>query len=204
MKKLFLILILILCLSTTVSCKNKFDRTDTENLYAQIVFSNNKKVNLELYYDKAPITVDNFIDLVEKGYYDNTIFHRVIEGFMIQGGGYTMKAGKLSQKEGAKAIKGEFSSNGWKKNNIKHTLGVISMARTTVKDSATSQFFLCSATTTKLDGDYAAFGKATDTESKKVIVEFSKYKTYRYSSSFTDFPEEVIKIRTINLSNKKF
>ncbi len=204
MKKLFLILIVLLCLSTTVSCKNKFDRTDTENLYAQIVFSNNKKVNLELYYDKAPITVDNFIDLVEKGYYDNTIFHRVIEGFMIQGGGYTMKAGKLSQKEGAKAIKGEFSSNGWKKNNIKHTLGVISMARTTVKDSATSQFFLCSATTTKLDGDYAAFGKATDTESKKVIVEFSKYKTYQYSSSFTDFPEEVIKIRTINLSNKKF
>ena len=204
MKKLFLILIVLLCLSTTVSCKKQFDRTDTENLYAQIVFSNNKKVNLELYYDKAPITVDNFIDLVEKGYYDNTIFHRVIEGFMIQGGGYTMKAGKLIEKEGAKAIKGEFSSNGWKKNNIKHTLGVISMARTSVNDSATSQFFLCSATTTSLDGKYAAFGKATDTESKKVIVEISKYKTYKYSSSFTDFPEEVIKIRTINLSNKKF
>ena len=204
MKKLFLILIVCLSLCTTVSCKNQFDRTDTENLYAQIVFSNNKKVNLELYYDKAPITVDNFIDLVEKGFYDNTIFHRVIEGFMIQGGGYTMKAGKLSEKEGAKAIKGEFSSNGWKKNNIKHTLGVISMARTSVNDSATSQFFLCSATTTSLDGKYAAFGKATDTESKKVIVEFSKYKTYQYSSSFTDFPQEVIKIRTINLSNKKF
>ena len=204
MKKLFLILIVLISLCVSTGCKNKFDRTDTDNLYAQIVFSNNKKVNLELYYDKAPITVDNFINLVEEGFYDNTIFHRVIEGFMIQGGGYTMKGGKLSEKEGAKEIKGEVKSNGWSKNTTKHTLGVISMARTTRPNSATSQFFLCSASTPKLDGEYAAFGKATDTESKKVIVEFSKYKTYAYSSSFTDMPENVIKIRTINLSNKKF
>jgi peptidyl-prolyl cis-trans isomerase B (cyclophilin B) len=170
----------------------------------EIVMEDGGIMKGELYPEVAPITVENFVKLCNNHFYDGLIFHRVIKGFMIQGGGYTMKGGKLSEKEGAKEIKGEFKSNGWSKNTTKHTLGVISMARTTRPNSATSQFFLCSASTPKLDGEYAAFGKATDTESKKVIVEFSKYKTYAYSSSFTDMPENVIKIRTINLSNKKF
>ena len=111
-------------------------------------------IELELYPETAPITVKNFEELAEKGFYDGLIFHRVIPGFMIQGGcpngtgtggpGYT--------------IKGEFSANGVK-NDLKHTRGVISMARTMVPDSAGSQFFIMHQDSPHLDGQYAAFGK---------------------------------------------
>ena len=204
MKKFFLLVVCLVLLLISTSCSGKFDRTKTDKIFAQIVLSDNRKINLELYYDKAPITVDNFIDLVESGHYENTIFHRVIVDFMIQGGGYIMQDGKLKSKGTVKAIKGEFSSNGWKKNNIKHEPGVISMARTSAKNSATSQFFICSATRPHLDGEYAAFGKTTDSKSKQVVVSISKVKTYRYSNSFTDMPENVIKIKKVKLSNSKF
>ena len=111
-------------------------------------------IELELYPEIAPITVKNFEELAGKGFYDGLIFHRVIPGFMIQGGcpngtgtggpGYT--------------IKGEFSANGVK-NDLRHTRGVISMARTMVPDSAGSQFFIMHQDSTHLDGQYAAFGK---------------------------------------------
>ena len=124
---------------------------------AIIEMENGKTMTLELYPDKAPITVKNFVDLAEKGFYDGLIFHRVIEGFMIQGGdpdgtgcggpGYS--------------IKGEFSSNGVK-NDLKHTRGVISMARSMAPDSAGSQFFIMHEDAPHLDGQYAAFGKMTD------------------------------------------
>ena len=110
----------------------------------------------ELYEDIAPITVDNFVKLAESGFYDGLTFHRVIPGFMIQGGdpdgtgmggpGYT--------------IKGEFTNNGFK-NDLKHTLGVLSMARTMVPDSAGSQFFIMDKDCPFLDGDYAGFGHVT-------------------------------------------
>ena len=151
-----------------------------------------------------PITVKNFIKLAEKGYYEGTIFHRVIEDFMIQGGGYTMEDGQVKTKKGASKIKGEFSSNGYKKNTIKHVAGVISMARSSEKNSASSQFFICSATSTHLDGEYAAFGKTTDNKSTQILVNISKVKTYKYSSSFTDMPVEPISIKTVKLSNSKF
>ena len=115
-------------------------------------------IELELYPDKAPETVANFVGLVRQGFYSGLIFHRVIRGFMIQGGG--MDEG-FNQKP-AKSIKGEFRSNGFAANDIHHAKGVISMARTQVKNSASSQFFIMHADAPHLDGAYAAFGRVTE------------------------------------------
>lgn len=122
-----------------------------------IALSNGGTIKAELYPEIAPNTVANFVSLIKKGFYDGKIFHRVIPGFMIQGGcpegtgiggpGYT--------------IKGEFSSNGFK-NDLKHTKGVLSMARTIVRDSAGSQFFIMVENSPHLDGEYAAFGKVIE------------------------------------------
>ena len=112
----------------------------------------------ELYPDKAPITVENFLKLAEENFFSGLIFHRVISGFMIQGGGYN----EDFQQKRANAIKGEFASNGFAQNDIKHTRGVLSMARTMVKDSASSQFFIMHQNAPHLDGEYAAFGMVTD------------------------------------------
>lgn len=112
----------------------------------------------ELYPDKAPATVENFLKLVDEGFFSGLIFHRVISGFMIQGGGYNED---FQQKHTA-AIKGEFASNGFALNDIKHTRGVLSMARTMIKDSASSQFFIMHKNAPHLDGEYAAFGLVTE------------------------------------------
>lgn len=114
-------------------------------------------IKVELYPDVAPNTVNNFISLVQKGFYDGTIFHRVIPGFMIQGGD-PEGTGMGGPGYG---IKGEFAANGVQ-NNLKHTTGVISMARSQLKDSAGSQFFIMVADAPHLDGQYAAFGKVTE------------------------------------------
>src|SRR6056297_350788 len=116
-----------------------------------------KKLKAELYPEKAPNTVNNFIDLVDKEYYDKTIFHRVIEGFMIQGGD---PEGKGTGGPGY-GIKGEFSSNGFE-NDLKHSRGVLSMARAQNPNSAGSQFFIMHADSPHLDGQYAAFGKVIE------------------------------------------
>ena len=112
-------------------------------------------IKLELYPDKAPETVANFVKLVSEGFYSGLIFHRVIRGFMIQGGG--MDDG-FNQKP-AQSIKGEFRSNGFAKNDIHHAKGVISMARAYDPNSASSQFFIMHSDAPHLDGQYAAFGK---------------------------------------------
>lgn len=114
-------------------------------------------IKVELYPDIAPNTVKNFISLVNKGFYDGLIFHRVIRGFMIQGG---CPEGIGTGGPGY-SIKGEFSMNGFE-NNLKHTAGVISMARSQMPDSAGSQFFLMHEDSPHLDGQYAAFGKVTE------------------------------------------
>lgn len=111
-------------------------------------------IDIELYEDKAPITCANFKKLVSEGFYDGLIFHRVIAGFMIQGGDPT-GTGCGGSKEN---IKGEFLVNGVK-NDISHVRGVISMARSQMYNSASSQFFICHADAKFLDGQYAAFGK---------------------------------------------
>jgi peptidyl-prolyl cis-trans isomerase B (cyclophilin B) len=115
---------------------------------------NGDVMEAELYPDIAPITVDNFITLINKNFYDGLIFHRVIKGFMIQGGD-PQGAGFGGPGYG---IKGEFSDNGVK-NDLKHTAGVLSMARSADPDSAGSQFFIMHKDSPHLDGSYAGFGK---------------------------------------------
>ena len=117
---------------------------------------------------------------------------------MIQTGGYKLEDNCPDELGEAPTIPGEFKSNGFE-NNLKHELGVISMARTSDKNSATSQFFICSATCPWLDGEYAAFGKTTDEESNKVVLEISKMPTCRPHPAFSDFPVENIGIKTIEL-----
>ncbi len=135
-----------------------------------IEMENGKKIKLELYPEVAPITVENFESLVKKGFYDGLIFHRVIEGFMIQGG---CPEGTGMGGPGY-AIKGEFASNGIK-NDLKHTRGVISMARSMMKDSAGSQFFIMHQDAPHLDGEYAAFGKVV--EGMDVVDEIAAVRT---------------------------
>ena len=117
-----------------------------------------KTFKAELYPDKAPNTVNNFISLVRNHFYDGLTFHRVIEGFMIQGGD---PAGNGTGGPGY-TIKGEFRSNGYPVNDIKHLRGVLSMARSMMPDSAGSQFFIMHRNAAHLDGQYAAFGKVTE------------------------------------------
>ncbi|NMM62132.1 peptidylprolyl isomerase [Clostridium sp. P21] len=122
-----------------------------------IKIKNGGVIKAELYPEIAPNTVNNFISLIKKGFYNGLIFHRVIPGFMIQGGC------PLGNGTGGPeySIKGEFSNNGFK-NDLKHTVGVLSMARSMHPDSAGSQFFLMTSDAPHLDGQYAAFGKVTE------------------------------------------
>lgn len=120
-----------------------------------IIMQDGGEIVLELYPDKAPNTVNNFLSLAASGFYDGLIFHRVISGFMIQGGD---PSGNGTGGPGY-TIKGEFSLNGFKSNDIKHARGVISMARAMSPDSAGSQFFIMHANASYLDGQYAAFGR---------------------------------------------
>lgn len=128
-----------------------------QNPIVTITMENGDVMKAELYPDIAPISVNNFISLISKGYYDGLIFHRVIRGFMIQGGcpqGTGMGGPGYS-------IKGEFAQNGFQ-NDLKHTEGILSMARSMMPNSAGSQFFIMHKTSPHLDGAYAAFGKITE------------------------------------------
>jgi peptidyl-prolyl cis-trans isomerase B (cyclophilin B) len=128
-----------------------------QNPIVTITMENGDVIKAELYPEIAPNTVNNFISLINKKFYDGLIFHRVIKGFMLQGGdpeGTGMGGPGYS-------IKGEFSHNGFK-NDLKHTPGVLSMARTMIPDSAGSQFFIMHKDAPHLDGEYAAFGKVTE------------------------------------------
>lgn len=157
-----------------------------------IVLKDGRKINLELDRASAPVTVENFLKLVDNGFYNGLCFHRVISGFMIQGGGMVQEKGVLIEKRGLKPIKGEFLNNGVK-NDIKHELGVISMARTNEPNSATSQFFICAADCDFLDKNYAAFGRTLDAESNKVVVDISNVKTHSYGW-YNDIPNEPVVI----------
>jgi peptidyl-prolyl cis-trans isomerase B (cyclophilin B) len=128
-----------------------------KNPIVTIKMKSDKLIKLELYPDKAPNTVNNFIYLVKKGFYNNLIFHRVIENFMIQGGD---PEGKGIGGPGY-SIKGEFANNGIE-NDLNHTAGVISMARSQHMDSAGSQFFIMHKDAPHLDGSYAAFGRVIE------------------------------------------
>ena len=145
----------------------------------------------ELYPEIAPNTVNNFIALANSGFYDGVVFHRVIPGFMIQGGD---PDGNGTGGPGYE-IKGEFSANVFK-NDLRHTLGVLSMARTMIPDSAGSQFFIMVADAPHLDGQYAAFGKIT--ENAQAAVDISRVNRNMYN----DMPKKPQVIKTIRVDTQ--
>ena len=145
------------------------------------------KITVELRPDKAPATVENFLSLVESGFYKGLIFHRVIKGFMIQGGGMTPD---FNQKR-AKSIRGEFIANGFMPNDLHHKRGVISMARTSAPNSASSQFFIMHADAPHLDTQYAAFGEVVS--GMDVVDRIAVCKT-GYYGGFQDVPRVCIAI----------
>ncbi|MBO4367350.1 MAG: peptidylprolyl isomerase [Clostridia bacterium] len=171
MKKIFAALLACALLCIT-GCANKEEAVAIPNPLVTITMENGETINLELYPSIAPNTVANFVTLAQSGFYDNTIFHRVITGFMIQGGS---PDGTGSGGPGYR-IKGEFTANGFK-NDLAHTRGVISMARANDYDSAGSQFFIMHADASYLDGQYAAFGKVIDSESLTTIDNIAKVPT---------------------------
>lgn len=158
-----------------------------QNPIVTITMENGDVMKAELYPEIAPVSVNNFISLIQKNYYDGLIFHRVINGFMIQGGcpdgtgmggpGYT--------------IPGEFNQNGFK-NDLKHTEGVLSMARAMHPDSAGSQFFIMHKTSPHLDGAYAAFGKVI--EGMDIVNKIAEVPT-----NFSDRPLEEQKIKSMTV-----
>lgn len=157
------------------------------NPVVTIIMENGDVMKAELYPEVAPNTVNNFISLVKKGYYDGLIFHRVIRGFMIQGGcpqGTGMGGPGYS-------IKGEFSQNGFK-NDLKHTEGVLSMARSMMPNSAGSQFFIMHKDAPHLDGAYAAFGKVT--EGMDVVNKIAEERT-----DYSDRPLKIQKIKSMTV-----
>ncbi len=150
-----------------------------------IEMENGGEIKLELYPEAAPITVKNFERLVSEGFYDGLIFHRVIKGFMIQGGdpqGNGMGGAKNK-------IKGEFRANGWA-NPIKHERGVISMARAYDPNSASSQFFIMHKDAPHLDGQYAAFGKVV--EGMEVVDEIAEIPT-----DYSDRPKMAMRMKRV-------
>ena len=156
MKRIAVILFIALLLTLVCSCSSKEDTIMT-NPVVTIEMENGGIITVELYPNIAPNTVNSFISLVQKGYYDGLTFHRVIPGFMIQGG---CPNGTGTGGPGY-SIKGEFAANGYKENDLAHTRGVISMARSANMDSAGSQFFIMVESAPHLDGQYAAFGMVT-------------------------------------------
>lgn len=149
-----------------------------------IEMENGGKIELELYPEFAPETVKNFESLVSEGFYDGLTFHRVIPGFMIQGGDPLGNGMGGSEKK----IKGEFKANGFSKNTLKHERGVISMARAFDPNSASSQFFIMHANAPHLDGSYAAFGKVIS--GIEVVDEIASIPT-----DYSDRPKIAIRIK---------
>ncbi len=205
MKKLLAVLLCAAMLLTIASCAEKNgDGTQTsapvtekETVKIRIELTDGRVMNAELYPKIAPITVQNFVDLARSGFYDGLIFHRVIKGFMIQGGD---PKGNGTGGSG-KTIKGEFAANGVK-NDLHHTKGVLSMARRGKDasgnmnyDSATSQFFIVSGpdqNVAHLDGQYAAFGKLTD--GYDVLEALESVPTDAYDKPLTDITIKTIKV----------
>ena len=220
MKKLLSLLIVSAMALTMTACSKEDNKTtsstdktqqtqtqqevkpavDEEKLYADAIeftieLENGGIMKGELYPNLAPKTVENFVKLANDNFYDGLIFHRVIKDFMIQGGGYDEN---MTPKDSETVI-GEFYSNGFE-NPLKHTKGVISMARTPDPNSASSQFFIMHADSPHLDGEYAAFGKVT--EGLEFIDEIAETNTTVYAEyGMADVPEKPIIIKTISVKD---
>ena len=208
MKKIIsLLLVLLVVAFSFVSCKKEppkheeldlsaasiadFQETTKRTDYVLIKVKDYGDILIRLFPDVAPDTVDNFKELVADEFYDGLIFHRVIKDFMIQGGAFNTD---MTQKQAA-SIKGEFASNGFE-NNLLHVRGVISMARTSVPDSASSQFFIMHKDSPHLNGEYAAFGITVD--GFDVIDAIAGVKT-----NYNDQPMEDVVITSIRFVTEK-
>jgi peptidyl-prolyl cis-trans isomerase B (cyclophilin B) len=158
----------------------------------RFTIKNYGEITAELYPEKAPKTVENFLSLVKDGFFEGLIFHRVIKGFMIQGGGFD---GEFNHKE-ADAIKGEFIANGFMSNDLRHKRGVLSMARTSDPNSASSQFFIMHQDAPHLDAQYAGFGMVT--EGIDVVDKIANTKTGNYGW-YQDVPKVPIVIEKVEI-----
>ena len=168
MKKIgYLLIVVLTCFLITGCSSDGDDKMLSGKINAEINIKDYGVIKLELDADSAPITVTNFVNLVNDKFYDGLTFHRIIDGFMIQGGDPLGNGTGGSEK----TIKGEFKNNGVE-NNISHTRGTISMARSQANDSASSQFFIVQSDSTFLDGSYAGFGHITS--GMEIVDKFCK------------------------------
>ena len=191
MKKIIALLTSLVMVFAFAGC-GKTENEETADVIegvvqAVITMETGDTISLELYHDIAPVTVENFVTLAKEGFYDGLTFHRIISGFMIQGGDPEGTGMGGSENN----IKGEFEANGFK-NDLKHTRGVISMARSQAFDSASSQFFIMHGDAPWLDGQYAAFGKVT--EGMEVVDKIASVPTTE-----GNYPLEAQVIKTIEI-----
>lgn len=164
-----------------------------EHPIIKIIVKDYGTMTAELYPELAPLTVANFLSLIEQKFFDGLIFHRVIKGFMLQGGGYDAEM----QEKRAAPIRGEFAANGWRQNTLKHARGVLSMARTNDPNSASSQFFIMHENAPHLDGQYAGFGLVT--EGQDVIDAIANVKTGNYGWYMQDVPKTPVVIEKMEI-----
>ncbi len=206
-KKTTLLIIMVMLSAMVISaCGSQNQKSGSpspagDSGHPQIQFELEKggKMTFELYPEYAPETVSNFISLAEKGFYDGLTFHRIIKGFMIQGGDPEGTGAGGSGKN----IKGEFSSNGFTQNTLKHTRGVISMARSEDPDSASSQFFIMDGDEPRLDGNYAAFGKLIDGEDiLDQIADTPVVQNPNSGDPVPSQPTEEVKIKSVTVLSK--
>lgn len=193
---IYILIIFNLCIlagcSNTNKKSNELQISTSELPIATIDIEEYGIIKAELYPEYAPNTVNNFIELANGGFYNGLTFHRIIKDFMVQGGD---PKGNGTGGPGY-SIKGEFPNNGFERNTLKHTEGVLSMARSPLKDSAGSQFFIMTKDTSSLDGDYAAFGKVI--EGMDVLHNIEGVETNR-----KDKPNKDVKIKSISVDTKK-
>lgn len=174
-----------------------FEKTEGKEIHAIFTLDNGKKFDVLLNAKRAPETVANFIAYAEAGFYDNTAFHRILKGSVLQGGGYTYDSDTAEYKHKNSLfdpINGEFSSNGYTNNTLTHDFGTISMARSNDPNSATSQFFFCSSATPAYDGNYAAFGRIVNADGLEELLRLTDV-----SQNEVINPSEPIILRSVTI-----
>ena len=195
MKKIIAILLSTILIFSLAGCSGS-NSGSAEHSFVKVTMENGDSFVIELMPEYAPETVENFLSLVNSGFYNGLTFHRIIDGFMAQGGDPDGNGTGGSDKE----IKGEFSENGFTQNTLSHDRGVVSMARSSDPDSASSQFFICYSGNYKssLDGKYAAFGKVV--EGMEVIDAFTEIQMlYNASEGAFSRPSEPPVMKTVEV-----
>jgi len=197
-----LLLIMIFIVALTSACGKQVTNKEAAEItvHPQIQFEmeNGDKMVFELYPEFAPETVNNFVNLTKAGFYDGLTFHRIMAGFMVQSGDPKGNGTGGSDK----TIKGEFNSNGFAKNTLLHTKGVLSMARSGDPNSASSQFFIMHGDEPRLDGDYAAFGKLISGEETLDKIAATPVTVSDSNPNEISKPTEVVKIKSVTLLDK--